>query len=98
MTIEVKIAIAASSALDTQRACCTRKDGQNENYGAQVMTAAVDTRKDAHESEANSETQNKKVRVLVSEILQGGKEAILEHDGQDYRLRITANGKLILTK
>ncbi|MEZ0304681.1 MAG: hemin uptake protein HemP [Hyphomicrobiaceae bacterium] len=23
---------------------------------------------------------------------------MLEHDGQDYRLRITANGKLILTK
>jgi hemin uptake protein HemP len=23
---------------------------------------------------------------------------ILEHDRQDYRLRITANGKLILTK
>ena len=38
------------------------------------------------------------VRVLVSDILAGGREAILEHDGQDYRLRITANGKLILTK
>lgn len=38
------------------------------------------------------------VRVLVSEILSGGREAILEHDGQDYRLRITSNGKLILTK
>jgi hemin uptake protein HemP len=30
--------------------------------------------------------------------LGGDREAILEHDGQDYRLRITANGKLILTK
>jgi hemin uptake protein HemP len=38
------------------------------------------------------------VRVLVSDILAGGREAILVHDGQDYRLRITANGKLILTK
>ncbi len=38
------------------------------------------------------------VRVQVSHILGGGREAILEHDGQDYRLRITANGKLILTK
>lgn len=62
------------------------------------MTTAVDARKDAHEPDANGETQNKKVRVLVSDILQGGREAILEHDGQDYRLRITANGKLILTK
>lgn len=49
-------------------------------------------------SELNTENQDKKVRVLVSEILKGGREAILEHDGQDYRLRITSNGKLILTK
>ncbi len=37
-------------------------------------------------------------RLKVSELLEGGREAILEHGGQDYRLRITANGKLILTK
>jgi hemin uptake protein HemP len=37
-------------------------------------------------------------RLKVSELLGGEREAILEHDGQDYRLRITASGKLILTK
>ena len=37
-------------------------------------------------------------RLKVSELLAGEREVILEHDGQDYRLRITANGKLILTK
>ena len=37
-------------------------------------------------------------RVKVTELLAGEREAILEHDGQDYRLRITASGKLILTK
>ena len=37
-------------------------------------------------------------RLKVSELLAGEREAILEHDGQEYRLRITANGKLILTK
>ena len=37
-------------------------------------------------------------RIKVSELLQGEREVILEHDAQDYRLRITANGKLILTK
>ena len=37
-------------------------------------------------------------RIKVSELLAGEREAILEHNGQDYRLRITANGKLILTK
>jgi hemin uptake protein HemP len=37
-------------------------------------------------------------RLKVRDLLAGEREAILEHDGQDYRLRITANGKLILTK
>ena len=37
-------------------------------------------------------------RLKVSEILAGNREVILEHGGQDYRLRITANDKLILTK
>jgi len=37
-------------------------------------------------------------RLKVSELLAGEREAILEHSGQEYRLRITANGKLILTK
>ena len=37
-------------------------------------------------------------RVRVRDLLDGANEAILEHDGQDYHLRITANGKLILTK
>jgi hemin uptake protein HemP len=40
----------------------------------------------------------KLLRLKVSEILEGEREAILEHDGQEYRLRITASGKLILTK
>lgn len=38
------------------------------------------------------------VRYSVADLLQGGREAILEHDGAEYRLRITANGRLILTK
>lgn len=37
-------------------------------------------------------------RLKVSEILGREREAILEHGGQEYRLRITASGKLILTK
>ena len=45
-----------------------------------------------------SHPQHEQVRVLVSELLRGGREAILEHHGRDYRLRITQNGKFILTK
>lgn len=40
----------------------------------------------------------KAVRMRVSDLLADAREAILEHNGQEYRLRITANGKLILTK
>jgi hemin uptake protein HemP len=59
---------------------------------------------DEHPARSKTTTDNshaapkRPVRVAVCEILQGGREAIIEHDGQDYRLRITANGKLILTK
>ena len=34
----------------------------------------------------------------VRELLAGGREAIIIHAGERYRLRLTANDKLILTK
>jgi len=37
-------------------------------------------------------------RIAISELLAGGREAVLVHDGTEYRLRLTSNGKLILTK
>jgi len=37
-------------------------------------------------------------RVDVRDLLEGAREAVLVHDGQEYRLRITSNEKLILTK
>ena len=37
-------------------------------------------------------------RVAVSDLMAGGREAVLLHDGDEYRLRLTSNGKLILTK
>ena len=36
--------------------------------------------------------------LMAGELMAGEREAILEHGGQEYRLRITASGKLILTK
>ena len=42
--------------------------------------------------------QKRPIRLQVADLMDGGREAILEHAGQDYRLRITSNGKLILTK
>ena len=37
-------------------------------------------------------------RIDLSDLLAGGREAVLLHDGSEYRLRLTSNGKLILTK
>mgnify|MGYP001160574113 CR=1 FL=1 len=38
------------------------------------------------------------LRYSVAELMRGGRELVLEHAGADYMLRITANGRLILTK
>jgi hemin uptake protein HemP len=37
-------------------------------------------------------------RIAVADLMAGGREAVLLHDGVEYRLRLTSNGKLILTK
>ncbi|HEU0163386.1 MAG TPA: hemin uptake protein HemP [Rhizomicrobium sp.] len=37
-------------------------------------------------------------RIAIGELMGGGREAVLLHDGIEYRLRLTSNGKLILTK
>ena len=37
-------------------------------------------------------------RIRSSELMAGSREIIIQHDGQEYRLRITNAGKLILTK
>ncbi len=36
-------------------------------------------------------------KVRSDELLRGTREIIIEHDGREYRLRVTQNGKLILT-
>ena len=37
-------------------------------------------------------------RLDSQSLLRGRHEVIISHDGADYRLRLTSNGKLILTK
>ncbi len=37
-------------------------------------------------------------RIAIRELLGEGREAVLLHEGTEYRLRLTSNGKLILTK
>lgn len=37
-------------------------------------------------------------RITSGLLLSGGNEVVIEHAGQEYRLRLTRNDKLILTK
>ena len=37
-------------------------------------------------------------RIQLQELLGGAREAVLLHAQEEYRLRLTSNGKLILTK
>ncbi len=37
-------------------------------------------------------------RIGSGQLLSGGNELVIEHAGQEYRLRLTRNDKLILTK
>jgi len=68
------------------------------------MTAFGDlamTRKgpdDVAPSDAGDTRNRQPIRIQLANLLEGGREAIIVHNGEDYRLRVTANGKLILTK
>lgn len=37
-------------------------------------------------------------RMPLSKLLGGGAELVIEHQGQEYLLRLTSKGKLLLTK
>jgi len=39
-----------------------------------------------------------KPRLRAEALFSGAREVIIEHAGEEYRLRLTKNGKLILTK
>jgi hemin uptake protein HemP len=47
---------------------------------------------------ARTASQKPVRRLSVQSLLQNDQMLILEHQGQDYTLRVTRNGKLILTK
>ena len=46
---------------------------------------------------ARADTQSQQ-RIDSRRLLAGGRELVIDHAGQQYRLRLTRNDKLILTK
>jgi len=54
---------------------------------------------DGHSTDQQLDSAQSGVAILTTEVLFGGKdEIILLHNGAPYRLRITRQNKLILTK
>ena len=49
------------------------------------------------QTSAEAAKQRQPLRVTSRELLENRNELIIVHDGREYRLRITQNGKLILT-
>lgn len=48
------------------------------------------------QTELGADTRHR--RIDSSRLLAGSREVVIEHAGQEYRLRLTRNDKLILTK
>lgn len=59
-----------------------------------------ETGDDPHRSEqgAGPEQRSAVRQFELETLMQGSQEAVIIHNGEHYRLRITSNGKLILTK
>jgi hemin uptake protein HemP len=56
---------------------------------------------DSEQSEstgASMTSRNKKPRIESAQLFQGEREIVIVHRTKEYSLRITRNGKLILTK
>jgi len=57
------------------------------------------TQEKAMKSDQQALSNNNRTSNYMSYMLfEGKQEIVIEHDGQDYRLRITRQNKLILTK
>jgi len=60
--------------------------------------AMTDNEKAAQPAGKTTREAGTPARVPLDAILKGAREIIIVHNGDDYRLRVTARGKLILTK
>ncbi len=63
-----------------------------------VMTLRINRIQDGIERGGATRPDIGPTRVTLDSILRGRQEIIIEHRDKEYRLRITSNGKLLLTK
>ena len=64
-------------------------DGTDENNYRSLVNQAI--------AKENRPVQSQLRRVPIEALLGDNREVVIVHNGREYRLRITQNGKLILT-
>lgn len=52
----------------------------------------------SEQRQENNNINTGRRRISSEQLFATGNEIVIAHNGDDYRLRITSNGKLILTK
>lgn len=65
-------------------------------FGMKNSANSATGKRDAHKQEDGCRFIGTR-RVTSDALLAGGREVVIEHAGREYRLRLTSNGKLILT-
>ncbi len=63
-----------------------------------ALKLGMNPKGDDRTNEPRPVSKNEPVRIFVQSLFAGRSEIILVHNDEDYRLRITSRGKLILTK
>jgi hemin uptake protein HemP len=71
-------------------------DNTNEN-GYHFLSMSPDATKSLMNQRSDARTRASERRVPSRELLGGRRELVIEHNGREYRLRLTQSGKLILT-
>ena len=70
----------------------SRSAGMLDHVAYELVNASSSNRP------AASASPNGAQRIDSHRLLAGGRELVIDHAGQEYRLRLTRNDKLILTK
>lgn len=74
------------------------RQGATSGTGAGPTTSTRTGSTQAGPSGAGGRSDAPPERVPIDSILRGRQEVIIQHRNDEYRLRITSNGKLLLTK
>ncbi|TAH47183.1 MAG: hemin uptake protein HemP [Gammaproteobacteria bacterium] len=64
----------------------------------EVATPQYPDHSASHRSPAHCAAKSVIPRIESERLLQGGRDLLIDHAGQQYRLHLTRNDKLILTK